>query len=210
MSITESCESESVTEWIDQLKLGDSYAAQKLWRRYISELVRLADKMLGRRRLRLGDGEDVASRAFSSFLKCVENGKFPNLSDREDLWQIMVMLTDRRAKDHLDKEFAKKRGNNKIVDRKLSHHRNNNDDECAGLDWLVDQKPTPDFAVQFAEEIKIMFDRLDSDELRRIAMAKLEGYTNREIAEKEQLSQRTIERRLKLIRAIWELGDNDD
>ena len=47
--------SESVTEWLQNLKQGDSIAAQKLWQRYIERLVRLARKHLRTMPRRMAD-----------------------------------------------------------------------------------------------------------------------------------------------------------
>ena len=49
-----------------------------------------------------------------------------------------------------------------------------------------------------------LHDRLDSPELRTVAMRKVEGYGNEEIAAQFGCGLRTVERRLRLIRGIWE------
>jgi DNA-directed RNA polymerase specialized sigma24 family protein len=49
-----------------------------------------------------------------------------------------------------------------------------------------------------------LLDRLGDDELRQIALWRLMGYSNREIADMKGCSERTIERKLELIRAIWD------
>jgi DNA-directed RNA polymerase specialized sigma24 family protein len=49
-----------------------------------------------------------------------------------------------------------------------------------------------------------LLERLDDTELCSIALLKMEGYSNREIAEKLSYTSRTVERRLRLIRALWE------
>ena len=48
-----------------------------------------------------------------------------------------------------------------------------------------------------------LFDQLDDDQLRQIAVHKLEGYTNEEIASKINRALPTVERRLRLIRERW-------
>jgi DNA-directed RNA polymerase specialized sigma24 family protein len=68
---------------------------------------------------------------------------------------------------------------------------------------LVDTEPTPELAAQMAEELCGLFDRLDDWTLVRIAVDKLHGYTNEEIAERLDTSLRSIERKLRLIRTIW-------
>jgi DNA-directed RNA polymerase specialized sigma24 family protein len=56
-----------------------------------------------------------------------------------------------------------------------------------------------------AEECRRLLELLDDAELRTIAVAKMEGYTNAEIAAQLNRSERTVERRLRLIRDRWSL-----
>ncbi len=65
---------------------------------------------------------------------------------------------------------------------------------------VVGDEPTPEFAVMMAEQITRLLNLLDDDALQQLALAKMEGYTNQEMAKKMNCSERTIERRLKLIR----------
>jgi DNA-directed RNA polymerase specialized sigma24 family protein len=45
--------------------------------------------------------------------------------------------------------------------------------------------------------------RLGDDTLRQVALLKLEGYENAEIAARLNCALRTVERKLNLIRALW-------
>jgi DNA-directed RNA polymerase specialized sigma24 family protein len=91
----------SVTEWIEDLKAGCPDAAQKLWERYVEQVVRIAHRRLGVRPRRAADEQDIAQEAFGSFFACIEARRFPRLDDRNDLWQVLLMLTDRKAKEHM-------------------------------------------------------------------------------------------------------------
>src|SRR5262249_1596930 len=82
----------------------------------------------------------------------------------------------------------------------------NGDTGANGLEDIEDGDPTPDMAAQLAEEFQRLLDRLGSDELRRIAVGELEGYSNAEIAGRLGCAEVSIERRLRLIRKI--LSDN--
>ena len=74
----------------------------------------------------------------------------------------------------------------------------------AAWDHIADPEPTPAFAAQVAEECRRLLERLDSAELRDVALRKVEGYGNEEIATQLGCGLRTVERRLRLIRGIWE------
>ena len=87
--------SHSVTTWIGCLRDGKPDAAQELWERYFSRLVDLARQKLRGTSCCAADEEDVAISAFHSFFQNADN--FPRLDNRDDLWQILVMLTARKA-----------------------------------------------------------------------------------------------------------------
>jgi DNA-directed RNA polymerase specialized sigma24 family protein len=44
---------------------------------------------------------------------------------------------------------------------------------------------------------------LDNDTLRQIALWKMEGYTNEEIADRLKVTCRSVERKLRRIREAW-------
>src|SRR4051794_13381378 len=85
----------SVTRWIDQLPLGDAAAVRVLWERYFHRLVGLARKKLADAPRGMADEEDVALSAFDSFCRNAGEGRFPDLTDREGLWRILVVMTAR-------------------------------------------------------------------------------------------------------------------
>ncbi|MCI0464895.1 MAG: ECF-type sigma factor [Gemmataceae bacterium] len=87
----------SVSDWLAQLAQGDREAVAQLWRRYYPQLVRLAlHRLQGAPALR-DQAEDVALSAFDSFCRGAEQGRFPDLFDRDDLWQLLVVITARKA-----------------------------------------------------------------------------------------------------------------
>src|SRR6266571_7040588 len=111
----------SVTIWIHQLRAGNSLAAQKLWEGYFHRLVGLARGKLRTMPRAGADEEDVALSAFDSFFRGVERGRFPQLDDRGDLWQVLLMITERKAIDLLQHEGREKRDwrRNQAVDSGL-------------------------------------------------------------------------------------------
>lgn len=191
----------SVTLWLGDLKVGDLAAAQPLWERYFEKLVVLARGKL-RRLNKTGaeeDEEDAALSAFHSFCEGAARGKFPKLDDREDLWRLLVVITARKAFAQADRQRRLKRGGGKVATEA--------DRGSLGLDVLAGSDPTPEFAAMVAEEYQRLLDVLDDDELRQVAISRMEGYTNDEIAERLGCARRTVARRLDLIRKIWLDGD---
>jgi hypothetical protein len=89
----------SVTHWIGLLKAGDAAAAQRLWDRFFDRLVSLAQAQLRGLPRGPADEEDVALSAFNRFCLAVRRGQFPRLEDRDDLWQLLALLTERKVCD---------------------------------------------------------------------------------------------------------------
>jgi DNA-directed RNA polymerase specialized sigma24 family protein len=194
----------SVTRWIDGVRLGDPDAAQALWERYFQRLVRLARTRLARCAGADEDEEDAALSAFDSFCAGLARGGFPRLADREDLWRLLVVITARKAAAQLDRRRAKKRGGSWLR-AGLSECANAGNDlaEDDRLSQLVSREPTPEFAAILAEEFRRLLEGLGDDQLRRIALERMEGYTCDEIAERLGCARRTVARRLDLIRQLW-------
>jgi DNA-directed RNA polymerase specialized sigma24 family protein len=194
---------ESVSLWIVGAKQGDSQAIEKLWQRYFEQLVRLARTKLSGTPRRAADEEDVALSAFASFCKAAEGGRFPQLTDRNDLWQLLICLTAQKAVDQMRHEHCVKRGGGHV--RGESAFISDVSASNPGLAQVVGETPTPDFAAMVAEECQRLLEQLDED-LRPVALAKMENYTNEEIARRLACSLSTIERSLRLIRKIWQTG----
>lgn len=180
----------SVTRWLGQLQAGDPAGAQQIWQRYFQRLVRLARAKMQGRKPSLADEEDVALSALKSFCLGAEQGRFPRLDDRADLWQLLVMLTARKTWALVRHEKRQKRGGAAAT----------SDD----LEQIIGHEPTPEFAVQVAEELERMLDHLKDEGLRQVALWKMEGFTSEEIAAKLGCVLRTVERKLWTIRKLWE------
>lgn len=190
----------SITRWIVDIRDGGSMAATNLWKLYYERLVRLAKQKLGSTPRRVHDEEDVVLGAFDSFVRGAQEGRFPQLADRDDLWQVLVMLTARKASNQLKHDRRQKRGGGLVRGESVFQF---NAEERAGIDAIVGSEPTPEFAGEVTEECRRLFDLLNDETLRTVAQYKMEGCTNDEIAAKLGVKTRTIERKLALIREIW-------
>lgn len=191
----------SVSRWLAALKQGDSAAAQRLWERYYRQLVALSRKLLRFSRRRVADEEDVVQNAFDSFFRAVAQGRFPHLEDREDLARLLNIITSHKALRQLTHERRKKRGGG-TSPGPMGIYPIEPDDETA-LSQFVDAEPAPEFVAQAADEFRRLLDLLGDETLRQVALWKLEGYANDEIADKLACSRRTVARKLDAIRTIW-------
>jgi DNA-directed RNA polymerase specialized sigma24 family protein len=193
----------SVTAWIEQLRRGDQRAANPLWERYYARLIRLARRTLRGARCTAIDEEDVVLSAFNSFCSAVRQGRFPALLDRDGLWRLLLTLTEHKAIDVRRHEGAAKRGGGLVV-LATTLEQAAPEGEEAGLAALPSREPTPAFAALVADECQRLLRLLGDDQLRTLALLKLEGYGHEEIARRLGCGVRTVERKLGIIRTWWE------
>ena len=158
------------------------------WERYFRRLVGLAHKKLQDTPRRVADEEDVALSAFHSFCRAAEQGRFPHLADRHDLWQLLMTITSRKACHLLRDQHRLKRGGGVEADPRRAGEAIPTVEEVAG------DEPTPDLAAQVAEEYRRLLGLLGSKELETVALHKMEGYSNEEIAGLRGCTTRTVER----------------
>jgi DNA-directed RNA polymerase specialized sigma24 family protein len=187
----------SVSRWLGPLQQGDPDAAQELWQRYFLNMAKLARQVLRQRPLRGADEEDVALSAFDSFCRNAEKGRFPQLHDRDDLWRLLAVITARKAQRARRDEGRQKRGG-------AQRQAGLEGDDAALLDEIAAREPSPEMAAQMAEDYQRLLRLLDDDDLRRVAVARLEGHTIDEIAAETGCAPRSVKRKLQVIRTLWE------
>jgi DNA-directed RNA polymerase specialized sigma24 family protein len=144
---------------------------------------------------RIADEEDVALSAFDSFCRSARAGRFPRLDDRKDLWQILVMITVRKAIDLRNYEGRRARGGGRV--------RSLTDLTEEALEAIGGEAPATELAAQLTEEYQRLMEQLGDSVLQSVATWKLEGYTNAEIAARLGCATCTVERKLALIRRTW-------
>jgi DNA-directed RNA polymerase specialized sigma24 family protein len=180
----------TTAEWAARLRAGDPVAVRDLWDRYFDRMVALARKKLRGLSARASDEEDVALSAFKSFCRAVEAGRCDEALAPDGLWTLMMALTARKAIDLWRYETRDKRlrpSGDQDVNQQL-------------LRTVAGREPEPEFIALMADECERLLRRLDDPELKVIAVRKMEGFTNAEIATELDLTLRTIERRVNLIR----------
>lgn len=182
----------SVTGWIKALEDKDPDAQQKIWERFVERLVNFSNFQLKGVTV-VADGDDVANAAFENFFRKSPE-QFERLVDRNDLWQVLAMLAKRRAIDQIRSE---------IRDRK-------NTTDGPEFDNLPSSQIPPDFDVLLSEEFERRLGELDDVKLRQIAIDRMQGYRNREIAERMKIGLRSVERKLGEIRSIFATAANGD
>lgn len=195
-------EEEPVSSWIERIKSGGETATADVWKHFYVRLVGLARRKLQVAPRRVADEEDVVLSAFETFFRRATEGKFPQLHDRHDLWQLLVKITERKALNQLRHQGRAKRGGGGVRGESVFLNAAATTAQEA-INQFPSVEPTPEFAAAVAEGFRGLLDRLGDAELRQIALLKLEGWTNEEIAGRIDRSLPTVERRLRLIRDKW-------
>ena len=182
----------SVTRYLAQCKAGDPQAAQPVWERYFPRLARLAEKALAGKPWAAFDGEDVALSALDSFFQGLAGGQYPELGDRNELWALLTRIVRHKVLDWVKYARRGKRDVEKVQGG------------SAGLEHLQSREPDPEEAATAADQVRCLFESLGDDTLREIALLKMEGFTDKEVADRLNCGLRTVERKLERIRRKWE------
>ena len=179
---------DSITRWFDALKHSDEEAARKLWDRYVQRLIAAARKRLGAAPRRMADEEDVAISVFDTLCRGAARGRFPKLTDREDLWKLLLVLTRQKAVDQIRHNVRQKRGGGLVRGDSIF----GDETSAGGFDQFLASDPTPEF-----------LKKLRDDTLRQVALGRMAGESNDEIAEMLGISTRAVERKFQMIRKKW-------
>ena len=196
-----------ITAWIDGVRKGDSLAAQNLWAAYFEKLTSVARTQLEGARKTAVDEEDIALSALKSFCMAAKDGRFEQLVDRESLWPLLVSITAHKSIDAIRHENRRKRGgtggaegNEDAPGRRVDLGAG--PEGISGFDFL-DAGPSPEFAAELTDQFHSLLNALDQtgdQQLRRIAISKMEGATTGEIATELDCARRTVERKMNIIR----------
>lgn len=191
----------SETQWIQQLKAGDAGAARRLWDQYFEKLVRVARRKLGHAPRRVVDEEDVALSAFESLCRGLADGRMETVQNRDDLWYLLLAITNQKAVDHMRRETRLKRGGGEVRGESIFAALDRQ--SAAGLDGIAGDDAPPHFVAEMNEQFQRLLGLLRDDELRSIAVWRIEGCSVQEISGKINLTSRSVNRKLQLIRDKW-------
>jgi RNA polymerase sigma factor (sigma-70 family) len=176
---------QSITRLIRAMQDDRHSAVGSLLAVYFDRLVQLARQRLHNLPGMAGYDEDVALRSFHSIYQRVCDPERPlQLSGRDDLWRLLAARTISRAIDL------------------IRRHRPAEVPGEHDLEQLLSGEPTPEEAAEMADECRRLLDLLEP-QLRQIALWKVEGYTNEEIAARLDCVPRTVERKVRRIRLLW-------
>ena len=188
----------TITRLYARLRRGESSAADGLWEHYFPRMVALARKV-GSGAPPGADAEDAALSAFASFWLRAAEGDVDADLHRDNLWNLLALITARKIRKQIERGAAQKRGGGKVLSEAALAARAESDGAAFRLDDFIGQLPAQEFDLA-CEELLLQLD----EPLRRIAILRLMGHTNDEIAAQFGCTRRKIERKLAVIRLKWE------
>ena len=195
-------ESGPVTGWLEAIRNEDHNAMASLVERYFTRLSNFVYRNLRTRLRAFEDTEDISIQVIHSALQKISNGAYPNLSDRNDLWLLLIRAAQHRMRDSLRvREVSSNQSLNELIDDMnvdLNRYLGKDDDQVGGLELLA----------YWGEMIKNLSDPLH----REIAGLKLQGLSNREIATSLKIVPKQVDRIVHRIRHDLErmIDENKD
>jgi RNA polymerase sigma factor (sigma-70 family) len=188
-----------VTLWISQLRDDDEAAATNLWNHFVDRIRGVARKKLNFDSRRVYDDEDVAQSAFHSICAGVASGRFPDLRDRNCLWQLIMVVTSRK----ISFRHRYDRRDCRDIQRNSSDFFLNDSNSVVMLPisgQALSREPTAEFTAEFLETYENLIETLNDPALEQVVALRMEGYTDKEIASRLECSRRTVQRRLEIVR----------
>lgn len=178
----------SVSSWLDELSQGDDEAAAPLRQRFRDRLIRRANRIRQEQPDVEVESEDIADSVFCNVIHKIRAGESAGIDDRKRLWR-----------------FLEKSLFHKLLDlkRKSRVRKNLQSRETADvLDSVPDDRFSPEQFAELNDQLEYVVRLLDED-TREVFKLVCEGHSTTEIAGAMNLSRRTVQRKIALIRDEW-------
>lgn len=190
-----------VSLWIEQLAAGNRDAVQELWQHFSERLVQFSRSKLDVGTRRLYDEDDASASAFRSLCRGIESRKYGDISDRGNLWALLLVIASRKISNQRRFQNQLKRSCSQTI--QASEFQGNDSRSFTLFDQMASAELTPAFAAEVSETSEKLLEILPEPDLQKIVLLKFEGFTNEEVAEQIGTTRRTIQRKLERIRRIW-------
>jgi RNA polymerase sigma-70 factor (ECF subfamily) len=175
---------------VSRWRSGDQEAARQIFERYVSQLLGLASRRISQRLASRVDPEDIVQSVFRTFFHRAREGQF-QIDDPDDLCKLLARITVHKTLRQI--AFHKR------AKRNACQETGQGDDDADHMISLLASEPTPEDTVALYDQMDHFLGQLGSED-RLILQMRMEGYTNVEIAEKLNITDRKIRRLLERIR----------
>jgi DNA-directed RNA polymerase specialized sigma24 family protein len=196
----------SVTRWISAMRQGDPEAIRRLVERYFGKLRKLSQERIRRGAPIFEDGEDIAIQVLTSVCQKVEEGKYPDLQNRDDLWYLMIFVAHRLVIDR--RRSRKNLSLQSPVDLEPIPREETLEGALEAIDndmdtFLAEDAESDFQLLEIIDCWQEMIRQIKDPVAKKVAQLKLEGHSNREIAALLDIVPRTVERKSELIEQRW-------
>jgi RNA polymerase sigma-70 factor (ECF subfamily) len=184
----------SFADVMARLRAGQNDAATQVFNRFASRLLTLARKQLDPLVLQKVDPEDVVQSVFRSFFVHNISGRFGEFESWDNLWGMLVVLTQWKCGRRMDYFHAACRD----VDREVSAEVPARDESYADL-GVRDDEPTPAEAAMLTDTVERLMKCLEGSH-REVLTLSLQGYAPAEISGQLGCTERTVYRVLERVK----------
>ncbi len=173
-------------ELVDRWRNGDEAAATILHERYLMRLLNLVGRHLADRFNSRLDPDDVVQSVFRSIFRLTREGRFEFESDG-DFWKLLLTMALNKVRNTVRHHQAGKR------DPALESISTSSDGTESYIVNRLSSQPTLQEIVSFTDLLERVLVRLEPDQ-QLLIQYRLEGYTQKEIADKLGVDDRTVRR----------------
>jgi len=181
-------------ELVESCRRGDQRAAKMLYDRYVGLLLAQAKRRLSQRLASRVEAEDIVQSVFRSFFLRLQKGEY-QFDQGEDIAKLLLRITVNKTLRQVTYHQAAKRA--------LQQETPQPTEANEALIQVAGRDPSPEEAVAYVDEVEHFLKQLPT-EARRIIELRLEGFSEREIAERLQISDRKVRRINERIRELAE------
>ncbi len=192
---------ETDAELVERWREGEEVAATLLHERYLNKLLNLVGRHLADRFNSRLDPDDVVQSVFRSIFRLTREGRFEFEGDSA-FWKLLLTMALNKVRNTVRHHQAGKR------DPKVESVSISSDGVDGYIVNRLGSQPSIQEIVSFADMLERVLERLDPDQ-QLLIQYRIEGYTQKEIAEKLSVDDRTVRRMFASIRNRGEelLGD---
>lgn len=182
----------------DELPKGGTEA---IWKEYYPKVRAVIERKLRNTKTRDFDGEDVAQDAMKSLFFGLQEDKFDQLKNSEELWHLLVTIASRKITAYRRKANAQKRGGG--ATRGESVFLKPGMESGTGINEVSDENDVAETVDQLLETYRELLPEIGDEKTIETIMLRMQGYSNKEIAKQMQCSVSRIEQRISKVRKLW-------
>jgi RNA polymerase sigma factor (sigma-70 family) len=154
---------------------------------YLPKLVKRCELTIDKRFESKFDQNDIVGTVKRTLVKRVRAGTIKICHDEVRFWTLLTTLADRKISNKV-RFFT-------TIKNDIDRQSNN----FANLQSLLSREPGPEEATSFVDMLEWLSNRVEPEEME-ILHLRLEGKTNREIADTLGVVERTISRKFRVIK----------